>query len=140
MTSHPGEIVYACDNCGQDFRWFVQREFCPRCDDTTELTDDSGKRGDAGEKDRYTAYYGTDWQDARARVLERDDHQCRGCGLTDDEHRRQDGLFGDGLHIHHVQPARDFDSYDEANELSNLVALCADCHRQAENGDRTIEP
>lgn len=102
-------------------------------DDPVDDADDS-ERTYKGYKDRYTGYYGVDWPGIRQQVLDRDDFRCQGCGLTDQEHRERDDLFGGGLHIHHEQPAKDFDSRAEANALSNLTALCADCHRAAENG------
>lgn len=104
--------------------------------DTVSPTEpETGQRTYLGYKDRYTSYYGVSWEDVRQRVLERDDFQCQGCGLTHEEHQRRDDLFppGKGLHVHHKEPAKNFDSHDDANELDNLVALCADCHRDAEN-------
>lgn len=107
-------------------------------DDTDTVTPsepENEQRTYLGYKDRYTAYYGVSWDAVRQRVLDRDDHQCQGCGLTNDEHRERDDLFpaDGGLHVHHKVPAKDFDSHDDANRLDNLVALCSDCHRDAEN-------
>lgn len=120
-----------CDDCGEIFRNDEYRDVCDACRDPP---DEADERTYKGYKDRYTSYYGTDWRTIRDRVLDRDDHACRNCGMTDDEHRERDDLFGGGLHIHHKTPAKDFNDRDEANDLSNLIALCAECHRDVENG------
>jgi len=52
----------------------------------------------------------------RARVLERDRHQCTRCGATED------------LQVHHVVAAED----GGPTTLENLITLCADCHDAAE--------
>lgn len=96
---------------------------------------DEGERTYKGYKDRYTGYYGVDWATIRARVLDRDDHRCQVCGLTDEEHRQRDDLFGGGLHVHHHRPAKDFSDYEDANDLANLTALCATCHGKVERGE-----
>lgn len=80
--------------------------------------------------------YGPNWKQQRERVLARDGYQCRTCG--------SEARTGQGLHVHHIRPFRDYgyvpgknDGYRLANELENLVTLCASCHRQAEAGQQT---
>lgn len=53
------------------------------------------------------------WRELRVIVLKRDRHRCRACSSTH------------GLEVHHVV-MRSLGGKDEA---SNLIALCADCHR-----------
>ena len=65
------------------------------------------------------------WSDQRERVLVRDKHQCRFCGMTEDEHREVNNR---SLDVHHIIP-RD-DSGEDC--LENLVALCRSCHRTLE--------
>lgn len=50
----------------------------------------------------------------RKKVLERDDFVCQNCGAES------------SLEIHHIVPQM----VGGSNELSNLVALCQECHRQ----------
>ncbi|MFZ0546444.1 MAG: DEAD/DEAH box helicase [Candidatus Promineifilaceae bacterium] len=80
--------------------------------------------------------YGPNWQQQRQAVLERDGHRCRTCGAT--------ARPGQGLHIHHIRPFREYgyipgenEAYLEANTLENLVTLCPSCHRRAEMGQQT---
>lgn len=77
--------------------------------------------------------YGPNWQEQRAKALERDDHRCRTCGAA-----------AELLHVHHVRPFRDYGyvpgrnrNYRQANRVENLVTLCPSCHRRAEEGQRT---
>lgn len=94
---------------------------CPNCKEENE------------EKQRYTGYYGQNWEEQRKKALSRDNNRCVECGITQKEHRQRPDLFGEGLHIHHIIPARKFESYEKANELNNLETLCANCHRVKDN-------
>lgn len=80
--------------------------------------------------------YGPNWAERREEVLARDGYRCRTCGA--------EGRPGQGLHVHHVRPFREFgyvpghnENYRPANRLSNLITLCPACHRRAEEGQRT---
>jgi DEAD/DEAH box helicase domain-containing protein len=80
--------------------------------------------------------YGPNWAQQREQVLARDGYRCRTCGA--------EGRPGQGLHVHHLRPFRDFgympgqnEHYRQANRLSNLMTLCPACHRRAEEGQRT---
>jgi len=64
-------------------------------------------------------YYGADWPAIRSQIISRD-RCCLGCG----EPR--------GLDVHHRIPFRSFASPEEANDPSNLVALCRGCHASAD--------
>lgn len=79
--------------------------------------------------------YGPNWQQARRVVLARDGHRCRMCGA--------EAAPGQGLHVHHIRPFREFgyipglnEQYLEANQPNNLITLCPSCHRQAEAGQQ----
>jgi DEAD/DEAH box helicase domain-containing protein len=79
--------------------------------------------------------YGPNWQEQRQRVLERDGYRCRTCGA--------EGRSGQGLHVHHLRPFREYgylpgrnEAYLSANALDNLVTLCPSCHRRAEQGQQ----
>src|SRR5262249_34460522 len=63
----------------------------------------------------------------RALALERDGQRCRLCGA--------EAAAGRSLHVHHIVPYRQFGGeapWREANQLDNLISLCAACHRAAE--------
>ena len=79
--------------------------------------------------------YGPNWQQQRQIVLARDGYRCRNCGA--------EAKQGQGLHVHHIRPFRDFnyipgqnDNYKEANQPENLITLCPSCHKQAEAGQQ----
>jgi len=80
-------------------------------------------------KDGEDARYGKNWQQERKKALQRDGQQCQRCGISAEEHQRKIGM---DLHVHHITPAREFDDYNERNKLSNLITLCAACHRNWE--------
>lgn len=74
---------------------------------------------------------GPGWAAQRDRARQRDGYRCRSCGAPEREGRQH--------HVHHLVPFRDYDwrpglndNYVQANALTNLVALCPNCHRQAE--------
>ena len=76
---------------------------------------------------------GPDWPRQRDQARRRDGYRCRWCGAPERPQRQH--------HVHHVVPFRDFrwvpgqnENYRQANRLSNLVTLCPNCHRRAEEG------
>jgi DEAD/DEAH box helicase domain-containing protein len=71
--------------------------------------------------------YGPNWPAQRNRTRARDGYCCQICGAS--EHDREHD-------VHHKVPFRTFDSYQQANQLANLITLCRSCHRQAETAVR----
>ncbi|HEX7434272.1 MAG TPA: DEAD/DEAH box helicase [Anaerolineaceae bacterium] len=67
--------------------------------------------------------YGPNWPQQRLRTLERDGHRCQMCGALE---------TGKPHHVHHKTPFRTFTTAEMANRLDNLVTLCPNCHRRAE--------
>lgn len=72
---------------------------------------------------------GPGWQRIAAEVRERDGYRCRRCGKTQEDE-------GVGLSVDHVIPWRSFTSAEEANDPSNLVALCRSCHGKKQRAER----
>ena len=75
--------------------------------------------------------YGPNWDEQRRLARERDRFRCRHCDTPEPA--------GGAYHVHHVRPFREFDyrpgqndNYRAANDLSNLMTLCAGCHRLVE--------
>jgi DEAD/DEAH box helicase domain-containing protein len=75
--------------------------------------------------------YGPNWATQRQRARERDGYRCRHCGVPEGRDREHD--------VHHIRPFRTFDyrpgqneNYLAANDLSNLITLCPECHRRLE--------
>jgi len=81
-------------------------------------------------KEGQDVYYGKNWRQQRQKALERDNCECQRCGISAEEHQDQIGI---DLHVHHLTPAREFDDHEERNKLSNLITLCAACHRRWES-------
>lgn len=77
-------------------------------------------------------WYGPEWAERRQTVLERDGYQCRICEYESSQ-------FGHSLHVHHIQPLREFKQSDgeidweSAHRMENLVALCPHCHKTHES-------
>ena len=74
-------------------------------------------------------YYGSEWDQIREQVLQRDSYECVQCGISKEGHISR---YGMGLNVHHIKPFREFDDNSEANQLQNLVTLCASCHAKLE--------
>lgn len=68
--------------------------------------------------------YGPDWNSIRNLVRQRDSYTCQACGKKESVGAH---------HVHHKIPFRLFNSLEKANELNNLVTLCADCHSLVES-------
>ena len=68
--------------------------------------------------------YGPDWSTLRETILLRDENTCQVCGKSGDI---------DPLHVHHKKPLRSFPSFEEANQIDNLITLCFRCHNRAES-------
>lgn len=72
----------------------------------------------------------------RSKVRERDDYECRLCGMSKEEHYE---LCKRDHHVHHITPRSEFmeDGMkrppDEAGAMSNLISLCQKCHKTAEH-------
>jgi DEAD/DEAH box helicase domain-containing protein len=80
--------------------------------------------------------YGPNWVKQREEVLDREGDSGRNYGAP--------ARPGQGLHVHHLRPFREFgyvpgqnENYRQANRLNNLITLCPSCHRRAEEGQRT---
>ena len=63
--------------------------------------------------------YPDNWDQLRAAILERDNHRCQGCGVSNTE-----------LHVHHIVPL----GAGGTNVKSNLQVLCEDCHGRIHGG------
>jgi hypothetical protein len=80
-------------------------------------------------------YYGPNWYEQRRQVRKRDSYKCQCCGVSEKKLKQE-------LDVHHIKPFRDFgvENYLEANQLSNLIALCRMCHLGVENGNIPLQP
>ncbi len=79
-----------------------------------KLSEAFREAGHAKWWEQYSAYLQTDkWKSKRAKVLERENWQCQGCG------------FSKAVHVHHT-------TYENLGDelLFQLVALCVNCHNK----------
>lgn len=74
--------------------------------------------------------YGPNWSIVRNLKREASNYCCHDCGIHENEYGKQ-------LSIHHIKPFVSFDTYQEANQLNNLVALCEPCHRKRHSGENS---
>jgi 5-methylcytosine-specific restriction endonuclease McrA len=77
---------------------------------------------DGGGREKY---YGSNWDEIRAKALNRDDHCCVVCKKGEEE-------LGMSPDVHHIMPLRRFDEPEDANFLENLVTLCKKHHGYVE--------
>jgi DEAD/DEAH box helicase domain-containing protein len=78
--------------------------------------------------------YGPEWSKVRDRIRARDGYRCQVCGLPESGRKQHD--------VHHKIPFRRFRDEtgrilrERANQPDNLVTLCPECHRKAEQNVR----
>lgn len=114
-------IEITCLGCSKAFRRFPSQldrkgggKFCTReCRDKNRVGSLSPNWRNAGGVYKR----GPHWHAIRRRILARD-KCCQHCSETR------------GLHVHHIIPFRMWSSADDANQETNLVALCPPCHRR----------
>lgn len=114
-------LTFTCEQCGAlttrpRIGRYVRR-FCSTACWYEWLRDDP-KRNHLW-KGGYEPYYGPNWREQARQARERDGQCCQSCGKYPRKH---------SLEVHHIVPFRDFPSWREANDLSNLVTLCKSCH------------
>ena len=71
--------------------------------------------------------YGNEWEKVRLSIIQRDDFRCQVCNIELDSKQ---------LHVHHKTPFRSFSDVHLANNSTNLVTLCPNCHRKVEQNVR----
>lgn len=136
-----------CDWCGKIYRRFRAKRdaiytahFCSRkCQSSWQ----DGKRTGAANpvwRGGAVGYYGPNWLTQKRAARKRDGYKCQHCGKHQKKCRR-------ALDVHHIQPFRTFgyipgenDNYLQANDLTNLITFCPQCHKQAEFAKIAIQP
>jgi len=78
------------------------------------------------------SYRGPNWNRQARKARKRDNYICQVCQKSGkNDHAR--------IEVHHIIPYRLFDGdYESANQLSNLISLCAPCHHSVEYGRTTL--
>jgi 5-methylcytosine-specific restriction endonuclease McrA len=124
------QVEVVCEGCGEAFsRWqSLDTEYCSM----------SCWSEDNFPQDKWKEMYSGVWNKRRRQAIERDNHRCTVCGVSDEEHKRR---FGRGLEVHHIVPAKLFYKRDvpteDAHMLRNLVTVCRTHHPDAPG--KTVE-
>lgn len=71
----------------------------------------------------YQNDYGPGWAKYSELIRKRDNFTCQKCGALEEKTKH---------HVHHIKPIKLYESIELANSPSNLITLCASCHRSAE--------
>lgn len=78
----------------------------------------------------FGGFRGSNWQQIRRKVIERDGFKCLHCGIGRDEHKEK---YKCDFNVNHKIPFHQFGGKNElANRLSNLETLCKSCHTKAD--------
>ena len=117
-----GKSEIECDNCG---KCFVETDYKVEHNEHNFCSSECSRDYFRGEnhynwKGGRNKYRGEYWNEVRKEILNRDNFECQNCGVEEN------------LQVHHKIPFDEFESSEEANELSNLVTLCLSCHMKAE--------
>jgi len=108
------EVSYYDNNfCGNDCRFEWWSKNCPTGEDNPNWCGG------------YSGNYGSNWNEKRREILERDEFSCKVCGMSRDEHYSE---YDEDLHVHHKIPIATFDEPEDANYLTNLITSCQGCH------------
>lgn len=121
-------VQLTCENCGDSYQRvpsLSESRFCSQSCMGEWMSDNCLGEQNRAWKGGYEGLYSGGWVKTREAALDRDDHQCQSCGVGESTHKSQ---FGQGLHVHHITPYVEFSDPQCANELTNLVTLCRDCH------------
>lgn len=126
-----GSTEVDCETCGETLErspFDIDRNDNHFCDNdcySTWLSHNQVRENNPSWKGGYQQKYGSNWKRNKRKARERDGYQCQGCGINQDRYRAETGWK---LDVHHIVPAREFETPEQASRLSNLVTLCRSCH------------
>jgi hypothetical protein len=72
------------------------------------------------------SFRGRGWKGIAERARARDGFECKRCGMTQAENISRSGR---ALDVHHIVPFHNWPNSTMANKMSNLISLCASCHK-----------
>lgn len=117
-------IQLECEHCGEVFKRLESQSNTKNWDFCSGECRHTYYREELPDRE---IPFGDNWDEQRAKALERDGERCQGCGVSPED------LHYGYLLVHHIKPRKEFYSdgefnEQEANKLSNLVTLCLSCH------------
>jgi len=131
-------VTVKCSNCGvetEKLQQHIERadnNFCKAdCHyDWLRENAPAGPEHHQYEPNSTSRYYGPNWKAQRKKARERDAYICQRCGMSDSAHK---DTYDCELNVHHITPWDEFDDPNKRNALTNLITLCARCHRKIES-------
>lgn len=135
-------VTVQCDQCGKikeiHPNAVKSHNFCNKaCYHAWYSLNMKGEKNYNWKGGKGNIYYGPNWVDQRTKAIKRADRKCEVCNKKT-KHSPD---------IHHIIPFLHFDydqtqndNYLQANELTNLIALCRSCHMLAESKQIPIQP
>lgn len=132
-------IGIPCETCGRLFdikRYRLKRTnhfFCSRkCKGIWQSANLIGAEAPHWSGGASRSYLnGKSWHRQAYRARRKANFVCQLCGITEKE-------LGKALDVHHIKPFTSFNSTRKAHSLSNLQALCHNCHMKIEKDNRGI--
>lgn len=142
---HYDSIQMPCAACGKTIERerhrlrYYKEQFCnTACMGKWQSENRAGPNSNSWKGGRIY-YYGPNFQSQAKIARKRDRCRCQRCGIAQ-------AKLGKKLDVHHIIPFRTFgyiklknDNYKKANELSNLISLCSDCHKLVEHGNASVQ-
>jgi predicted nucleic acid-binding Zn ribbon protein len=122
-------VTLTCEHCGKTFQ---RRQVRTRPQAHVFCSKECFGGFNVGERNHWyrggsDPNRGASWLKVAASIRERDGYCCRRCGKSQAENGRR-------LDVDHIRPWRLFHSAAEANNPTNLVALCGACHKSKTAG------
>lgn len=100
-----------------------------RCRSWAKKNPELKKKLDRASKDRI--FFGGN----RTFVLERDNWQCRNCGMSQEQHMV---LFNRSLAVHHID-GNGYNKKEKNNDPDNLITYCLRCHARLDPQCLTVQ-
>lgn len=122
--------VRICLNCKKEFKVSVlqikYRDGGKYCSNKCRVEYCIGENHPRWKPDKEIYDPGPNWHLQRKEVIKRDNGQCQNCKKSHKDRVKID--------VHHIIKCRLFNGdYEKANDLSNLITLCRDCHLKIEH-------
>lgn len=123
--------INKCLNCQQEFTisklQIKYRNGGKFCSNKCRVEYCVGENHPVWKKDKVIYDPGPNWYMQRKKALERDNYKCQNCNASHKDKVKID--------VHHIIKCRLFNgNYEQANDLSNLITLCRNCHIKIEHG------
>lgn len=125
-------VTLVCKTCGKPYtlhKLYTERRnssYCSRECMNAGLSIRKRGANNPNYRGGSVEYRGPNWRRVSRLVRVRDGYTCQICGKKPKSRR---------CHVHHIKPYREFNGdWQSANDLSNLITLCSNCHAKVEHG------